>query len=218
MHIQFMIEDRSSAVLIDLLMEKLQGKFPAFTWNIKSFRGIGGFTKKNTIKETKTGKLLNDLATYLSAFDKQLQGVAAAIFIIVDNDTRETADFRRELEQVAHNKHVSIDHVFCIAVEEVEAWLLGDRDAVEQAYPSAKASILNTYIQDSICGTWELLADAVYQGGSRKLKKDCPTYMEIGERKAAWAKNIGTYMQLNKNKSPSFQYFMGELTKRLRSV
>lgn len=213
-----MIEDRSSAVLIDLLMKKLQQTFPTFTWNIKSFRGIGGFTKKNTIKETKTGKLLNDLATYLSAFDKQLHGISAAVFVIVDNDTRETAVFRRELEEVARKKHISIDHVFCIAVEEVEAWLLGDRDAVEQAYPYARSTVLNTYIQDGICGTWELLADAVYQGGSRKLKKDCPTYMEIGERKAVWAKNIGTYMRLNENKSPSFQYFMGELKKRLRSA
>ena len=217
-YIQFMIEDQSSSVLIDLLMEKLRHKFTDFRWNIKAFQGIGGFTKKNTVKETKTGKLLNDLATYLSAFDKKLKGIPAAVFIIVDNDIRETNTFRRELEQVALNKSITIDHVFCIAVEEVEAWLLGDRAAIEQAYPSAKPTILNTYIQDGICGTWELLADAIYRGGSRKLKKDCPTYMEIGERKAAWARNIGVYMHPNKNKSPSFQYFMHELEKRLRSA
>ena len=127
LYIQFMIEDQSSAVLIDLLMEKLTQTYPDFTWDTKAFRGIGGFTPKNTVKETKTGKLLNDLATYLSAFDKRLKGFAAAVFVVVDNDTRETERFRFELEQVASRKGITIDHVFCIAVEEVEAWLLGDR-------------------------------------------------------------------------------------------
>ncbi|MDO9141925.1 MAG: hypothetical protein Q7U38_16515 [Methylobacter sp.] len=28
-----------------------------------------------------------------------------------------------------------------------------------------KEVVLNAYISDSICGTWELLADAVYKGG-----------------------------------------------------
>lgn len=218
LYIQFMIEDQSSAVLIDILMEKLKQTYPDFTWDIKAFRGIGGFTPKNTVKETKTGKLLNDLATYLSAFDKRLQGFTAAVFVVVDNDTRETERFHFELEQVASRKGITIDHVFCIAVEEVEAWLLGDRAAIEHAYPSAKQSVLNSYTQDSICGTWQLLADAVYRGGIRKLKKDCPTYIEMGEIKAEWAGKIGKYMQPSENKSPSFCFFLKELEERLRSA
>ncbi len=30
------------------------------------------------------------------------------------------------------------DHVFCVAVKEMEAWLLGDIEAIEKAYPKLK--------------------------------------------------------------------------------
>jgi len=43
--------------------------------------------------------------------------------------------------------------------------------AIKAAYPRARASVLSKYVQDSICGTWEMLADAVLTGGSKALKK-----------------------------------------------
>ena len=100
MHIQFMIEDSSSAALIEVLMEKLKDSVSLLTYDVKHFHGIGGFTRKNTVKEIKTGKLLNDLATYLRGFSKSLQGIQAAIFVIVDNDDRDTAEFRLALERL----------------------------------------------------------------------------------------------------------------------
>lgn len=69
-----------------------------------------------------------------------------------------------------------MDHVFCIAVEEMEAWLMGDREALLCAYPKAKESVLKEYKQDSICGTWEVLANAVYKCGLKKMKRDRLTY------------------------------------------
>ena len=56
------------------------------TYDCKGFRGIGGFTRKNTIKETKTGKLLNDLATYLRGFDRSLQSFPSVIIVVLDSD------------------------------------------------------------------------------------------------------------------------------------
>jgi len=94
---------------------------------------------------------------------------------------------------------------FCLAIEEGEAWFLGDKKAIVQAYPSAKKNILSTYIPDSICGTWEVLADAIYIGGVGKLKKKGST--EIGKEKSNWAKNITPYMEIDINTSPSFCYF-----------
>ena len=110
-----------------------------------------------------------------------------------------------------------MDYIFCIAVEEVEAWLLGDEQALLSAYPKAKIQVLRTYVQDSICGTWEVLADAVYPGGSQKLHKEHFSFMEIGKLKAEWARNIGIHMNLSANQSPSFNYFIGEIEKRLAS-
>lgn len=218
MYFHFLIEDQSSAILIELLMEKYVSNRSDLTYRCTAFRGLGGFTKKNTVKETKTGKLLNDLATYLRGFNKSLQGFPAAVIIVLDNDKNNTKMFQATLESIAQANDITVDYVFCIAVEEVEAWLLGDRAALMTAYPSAKAQILNSYEQDSICGTWEVLADAVYPGGLAKLKQNCPTFREIGICKSEWAKKIGVHMDFEKNQSPSFQRFLLELRRRTPAV
>lgn len=215
MHFQFLIEDFSGRVLVEELMKKVQVEHPEVTCDYKSFHGIGGFTKKNTVKDTKDGKLLNDLATYLAGFNKSLVGIDAAIFVVLDNDDRNPELFRVELETVAVSKGITIDHVFCIAVEEMEAWLLGDEAALRRAYPDAKIAILHSYKQDSICGTWEVLADAIYKGGSTKIKKAAPSYPGIGKFKSEWAMKIGEHMDIHKNQSPSFNYFIGEVEKRI---
>ena len=198
MHFQYLVEDQSGAALIRILMQKIVELYPNATYDCKGFRGIGGFTRKNTIKETKTGKLLNDLATYLRGFDRSLQSFPSVIIVVLDS-------------------MIKIDHVFCLAVEEIEAWLLGDRHALLSAYPHAKMHVLNTYVQDSICGTWEVLADAVYPGGTSKLSREHASFIEIGKLKAEWAQNIGIHMDLKSNESPSFNDFIHEIERRLVS-
>jgi len=215
LYFQFLIEDMSSAELIEILMNKIAEKSRNVQYNCKFFHGLGGFTKKNTVKETKTGKLLNDLATYLKGFNKSLQNIQAAIIVVVDNDDRDTNYFQSQLRKIAEQNEIKTDHVFCVAVEEVEAWLLGDEEAVKAAYPSAKLQVLHSYVQDSICGTWEVLADTVYPGGLAKFRKNCPTYVDVGKYKTIWAKEIGIHMDISKNKSPSFQAFISEIQKRL---
>ena len=78
------------------------------TYVCKGFRGIGGFTRKNTIKETKTGKLLNDLATYLRGFDRSLQSFPSVIIVVLDSDDHDVQQFRSELEAVAMQNMIKI--------------------------------------------------------------------------------------------------------------
>ena len=217
MHFQYLVEDQSGAALIRILMQKIVELYPNATYDCKGFRGIGGFTRKNTIKETKTGKLLNDLATYLRGFDRSLQSFPSVIIVVLDSDDHDVQQFRSELEAVAMQNMIKIDHVFCLSVEEIEAWLLGDRHALLSAYPHAKMHVLNTYVQDSICGTWEVLADAVYPGGTSKLSREHASFIEIGKLKAEWAQNIGIHMDLKSNESPSFNDFIHEIERRLVS-
>ena len=189
MHFQFLIEDYSGAVLVDKVMQKLSEE-AEFTFDIKSFKGIGGFKGKGHVKDIKTNKLLTDLPQYLRAFDNSLQGIDSCIIVVLDNDTRDTQQFEQELELQAQKAQISIDHVFCIAVEEMEAWLLGDEKALFLAYPLARDSKYKEYVQDSICGTWELLADVVFKGGLKKFKKECSTYREVGRYKAEWVTKL----------------------------
>lgn len=82
-------------------MQKNVELYPNATYDCKGFRGIGGFTRKNTIKETKTGKLLNDLATYLRGFDRSLQSFPSVIIYTVtpeqENKAIDALKFKEEL-------------------------------------------------------------------------------------------------------------------------
>ncbi len=98
---------------------------------------------------------------------------------------------------------------FCIAIEEGEAWFLGDIPAVKKAYPKAKNTILNAYVNDSICGTWELLADAIFFGGHQKLVAQ--GWQRVGAEKSEWSINITPHMNLENNKSQSFCNFHRKL-------
>ena len=108
MHFQYLVEDQSGAALIRILMQKIVELYPNATYDCKGFRGIGGFTRKNTIKETKTGKLLNDLATYLRGFDRSLQSFPSVIIVVLDSDDHDVQQFRSELEAVAMQNMIKI--------------------------------------------------------------------------------------------------------------
>ena len=129
---------------------------------------------------------------FLKGFDKSLQGYEACIIVVLDNDNRDNKEFESQLQKQAELAMISIDHAFCIAVEEMEAWLLGDKDALFKAYSNARESKYKEYQQDSICGTWEFLADIIYKGGINNFRKECPTYREVGKYKAEWAMKIGS--------------------------
>ena len=52
--------------------------------------------------------------------------------------------------------------------------------------------------------------------GVFKLKKRAVgNYSEIGDAKCEWADKIGRCLRLHENISPSYQYFIGELEKRI---
>ncbi len=102
--------------------------------------------------------------------------------------------FKQEMLDILNDFNPQPTTLFRIAIEEGEAWLLGDRNALKSAYPRAKEQVLRTYVQDSICGTWEKLADAVYPGGSQKLKQ--LGWPHTGKAKCEWANNITPHLDL----------------------
>lgn len=139
-----------------------------------------------------------------------------AIVIVLDNDKRDNAEFRRQLEKIAQKAEIATDCVFCIAVKEMEAWLLGDENAIADTYPAVRKKYIKAYKQDAIGDTWEVLANAIYPGGLNGLQKKSKTsYSEIGKAKCEWADKIGKNLTLEQNRSPSFQYFLSSLQVRI---
>jgi len=66
---------------------------------------------------------------------------------------------------------------------------------------------LKSYVNDSICGTWELLADAIYPGGHKTLENK----KMVGAEKLQWAEKIAPQMDVERNYSPSFNNFRTKL-------
>ena len=221
MYFQFLIEDRSAEILIGHLMGKIKEYYPGneIYYDSKSFKGIGHLKKTGDLLERKTGSLLNDLRMYLRAFDRKFSRMKeVSIVIVLDNDMRDVKRFREDLKLLAIESMVFTDHVFCIAVKEMEAWLLGDIEAIEAAYPHIRKSVIKNYNQDGLEDTWEVLADAVYKNGLKGLRKKADNaYTEIGKAKAEWADRIGGFMNLECNRSPSFQYFITSIKSRIEA-
>lgn len=219
MYYQFLIEDKSTEILVNHVMDKLRDLYreKELLWNIKPFGGIGHLQRTGKPLERKTGKLLNDLSMYMKGFSKVLANMdQAALVVVLDNDKRDTAQFRADLEQTAVENMVLCDYVFCIAVKEMEAWLLGDSQAIKAAYPNARMQYIKKYVQDGICPTWEVLAEMVYPKGLAGLKKKAGGgYYEIGKAKCEWADRIGAHLHIQENASSSYRYFIGELERRI---
>jgi hypothetical protein len=202
MHIEVLVEDSSGKKLLESLFPKILGEMGApHTWRLISYKGIGR-VPKGLIAGSDASKriLLNQLPRLLRGY-KNTSGVDR-VAVVLDSDKRDCRKFLGELLGIAKSCHADQKTLFRLAIEEIEAWYLGDRDAVLQAYPRAKKSVLDRYEQDAVCGTWELLADAVVTGGSEAVKRQ--GWPHVGQIKHAWAEKIGPLMVPERNVSPSF--------------
>ena len=181
------------------------------TNEVKSYKGIGHIPRNLTRGVDVTKRLLlNELPGLLRAYGKTFTSYSAndysaAVIVVCDLDDKCLKNFCEELFAVLNACDPKPETRFCIAVEEGEAWLLGDIPAVKAAYPNARVNILRSYENDAICGTWELLADAVYRGGSNQLTNE--GWQAVGREKSNWSKTIAPHMDVENNASPSFCYF-----------
>ncbi|MDM0111499.1 hypothetical protein QTI66_05020 [Variovorax sp. J22R133] len=209
MHIQVLVEDNSGATLLETLLPALIGQFGCpHTWRIHAYRGIGRLPAGLSGKSDPAKRaLLDQLPRLLTGYGKT-HGIDAVV-VVLDSDKRNRKSFVAELKKLLDRCQPAPSTLFGLATEEMEAWLLGDRAALLAAYPRAKKDVLARYEQDSVCGTWELLADAVYPGGAQAIKK--AGWPLPGKIKHEWAKNIGPHMDIARNQSPSFRTFRDSL-------
>ena len=205
-YFEVLVEDESGSVALKHLLEKILGpNGSVHSWKVHAYKGLGRIPKDlRGVTDPKKRILLDRLPKLLQGYGRSLRQ-SDAVVVVVDLDTRNCRDFKQELLAVLNACRPRPRTLFRIAIEESEAWLLGDRAAVKAAYPDAKDSVLNGYVQDSICGTWEVLADAVRPGGAARLKAS--GYPETGIAKREWAEKIAPHVDVDRNRSRSFQVF-----------
>ncbi len=207
MQFEILVEDASGKIVLESVLDKIFGpNRQDHTYRIISYKGIGRIPKDlRGTTDPKKRFLLNQLPKLLRGYGKSLQNFSAAVVVIVDLDDKDCQTFKQEMLDILNDCNPQPTTLFRIAIEEGEAWLLGDRNAVKTAYPDAKEHVLNTYVQDGICGTWEKLADAIYPGGSQKLKR--LGWPHTGKAKCDWARKIAPHLDVESNRSRSFQVF-----------
>lgn len=203
MHIEILVEDSSGETLLGYLIPELLGPYGnPHTWRLHPYKGIGRIPPGlATTADPEKRMLLDQLPKLLSGY-KKTPGIDAVV-VILDNDRRDCVAFLNELKGVANKCQMADRTMFRLAIEEMEAWYFGDRDALLKAYPRARKHVLDAYIQDSKCGTWEALADAIWPGGSAAIKK--AGWPVPGQAKHQWADRIGPLMDIDRNTSPSFR-------------
>ena len=203
MHFEILVEDRSGKRMLDTLIPKIIGD--QHTFRVINYRGTGHIPRNLTSStDARNRLLLNQLPRLLRGYGNTFANYPAAVILVCDLDDKCLKAFREELFTVLNACNPKPETRFCIAVEEGKAWLLGDLPAIKLAYPNARDNVLNRYENDSIRGTWELLADAVSQGGSSALRRGGQA---VGREKSTWAEHIAPHMNVETNKSPSFCYF-----------
>ena len=212
MHFEILVEDQSGKKALDILVPKMVGDRHSF--KVRPYKGIGRIPQNlRGITNPSKRILLDQLPKLLRGYGKTFvgypQNYPAAVIVVCDLDDKNLSTFMGELDSILEICDPRPETRFCIAVEEGETWFLGDIPAIKKAYPHAKKMILKKYVNDSICGTWERLADAIFQGGSQKLSAQ--GWQRVGAEKSEWAMNITPHMNIEKNKSQSFCRFRQEL-------
>ena len=213
MHFEVLVEDQSGGSALDIFLEKILGQNSAdHSWRIHSYKGIGRIPKElHKSSDPSKRFLLGNLPRILKGYGRSLDRETSAVIVVLDSDDRDCVKFKQELLEVYYSIEPKPVVQFRLAIEESEAWLLGDAAAVKSAYPKAKNSMLEKYVQDSVCGTWEILADAIHTGGSERLRR--LGWWAVGAAKYEWATNIAPFVDVDVNQSRSFQVFRAGVQK-----
>lgn len=217
MHLEVLTEDKSGGVVIDCLLQKILAlRLPhIYSYSIRPHRGKG-YRPDNLWKKPNryASGLLDLLPAKMRAYAAIYRPDQLMVLIIMDSDADPPQSVYGQLDQIAGQFGQDLPTVIGISVEEMESWLLGDPEAILAAYPDADLKKAANYIQDSVCGTWEILAAVLAGRQAEHIIRI--GYPAVGQIKNEWARQIAPFMEPGRNRSPSFQRFHRLLLRNLR--
>ena len=197
MHIEFLLEEYSAEVALRHILPKIFSDNVSYA--LHAHQGRDDLFKK--------------LPKRLKAYRQWLTD-DYRIIVLIDEDRKDCHELKAYLEKAAHevgfvtkssaDPNDDFQVVNRIAIEELEAWLFGDVEALNMAYPKISRNLhtkAKYHNPDAITGgTYEVL--------DRLLRQN--NYYRKGERihKPTVAQNIAQYMEPSRNISKSFQVFV----------
>ncbi len=147
----------------------------------------------------------------LDQLPAKLRGFAAAdppprgVVVLIDADDENCADVAKAVLDAVEEVAPSLNVVVRVAVEETEAFYLGDLRAIENAYPDADMALARSDVPDSIVGTWEVFGKVIGDDGGNKV---------------AWAETMGEVVTTSagRTRSPSHRALMRALRRLLKEA
>lgn len=193
MHIEFLVEEQSAEAALYNLIPTILGNNIEFT--VHPFQG--------------KSDLLANLPSRLKGYGSWLPE-DWRIVVLMDSDNQDCRILKSQLEDIAGKaglitKTAAGDSRFQVlnrlAIEELEAWLLGDVEALRAAYPRVSKHLAQKEKYrdpDAIAGgTWEAMEKVLQNAG----------YHKGGLPKVTAAREISRHMNPEVNRSRSFQVF-----------
>ena len=147
MLIEILSEDKSGAVVVERLARRItQIEGLDIEVNVHPHRGCGSLPKDMTAKPPKfASSLLDLLPSELRAYNKIYKGKDLILIIALDSDDKNPQELRQEVYTVASRFAPDIRSIVGLSTEEIEAWILGDRAAILEAYPDSREDVLDSY-------------------------------------------------------------------------
>lgn len=113
--------------------------------------------------------LLDLLPATLRGYANAAASSNDAVLVLVDADDDDCGALKQGLVALAMTLEPRLNVIFRIAVEETEAFYLGDLCALKRAFPNADMDKARAYVPDSIVKTAELFGSIVGDGGLNKV-------------------------------------------------
>lgn len=187
MILEVLVEEASARVALELLLPRIAPDVPA---TVHAFNG----------KPDLLAKLVPRLKGY-AHFDDVL------VVILVDRDRDDCLALKRRLLGDARKAGMAKQVLARIAVEELEAWLLGDVPALREAFPRVPATLgQRARFRDP---------DAVAGGTAEALLEVLTSAGHVGVTKTELARRVAEKMNVEDNRSHSFRVFRDGLRSRL---
>lgn len=199
MHVEILVEELSAEVALRQLVPKIAGT--QCTFDVHPFQG-----KRD---------LMSKLPHRLRGYKHWAANDEMRIVVLVDRDRDDCRDLKSRLDKVASEVGLSTKTLAGegqpfvvlnrVAIEELEAWFLGDCEAIRAAYPRVPQSLeRRRRFRDPdavLGGTWEQLESVLQKAGHHMG----------GLAKTVAAEEIAARMDPSRNRSRSFQEFRAGL-------
>jgi len=188
MKVHVFVEGKSDKVFLDAWINRA---FQDHDFEVHPHQGKGSLPDDITARPDPLRRgLLDMLPAKLRAYASDPQD--NAVLVLVDADGDNCENIIAKLTYVLESLDPRPNVIFKLAVEETEAFYLGDLRALRAAFPDADMTRARAYVPDSICGTAELFGEIVGDPGLHKV---------------TWAEKMGPKMgtTISSNRSPSFR-------------